>query len=1047
MELQLGTALEKLRASKRIVCLRASELAARDCVSEITTKYDETATNPYQLQTDVRGTRAYTVRLQFTKNGHFRASHCTCPAFASYSGACKHVIATLIVAESKQAMTGFDWPIIVQPAQKVASKITVLDGSVQLIPYFIMSPRSAVLEFRIVGAREYVVKSIPDFLRAVRLERNIRYGQQLEFVHRLAAFHEDSQRLIERFLALDERRLATVLNGRQVITSLKTLVVIAKMCREVRIRTREQGEQTYQYVPERPKFSLDFNVIKGISTLEWRKPTVGSVYGDETANVLFWNQQLYLFKETEEQLAGVLAELTNREATYEIYNFNRFYDHELPIIADYVRDLSGWFDLAVNEEPLRARVRISLDKNDDMSANIIYELGEQLFLSNDYQGRTEMFADKIAAFGLEKKLHEAGFDHFLKLRDEELAYEFIHELLPQLANEYHVEISDDFANWKLPSAASSFTFGIRLESDLLKIDVDQLQFSLSDYRAIAKKYQLKKKYHRLQSGAFINLQTPELQDAFELIAELDLSDEELVKGVATRTKAEAFWLQDRLRQQTLQIQTNQAFQRLANDVSHEVGEYQFPQIQATLRSYQETGVRWLSVLGQYQMGAILADDMGLGKTLQVITLLLGLKERGENSAPHLIVTPKTLLYNWQAECRKFASTLNVLVISGTMSERKALIATMNDYDVVITSYDALRRDSVAYEAYEFHYAVLDEAHIIKNALTQGAKSVKKLRTQQRVALTGTPIENSLADLWSLFDFILPGFLGSYPEFRKRYEQPITKFGDTDKQKRLQKLTAPFILRRLKTEVLTELPEKIETTMYCTLERDQRKLYEQTLVQANRELQAEIDAYGEQKARTLMWTLLLRLRQLCCHPALYLENYQAESAKLQLCLELVEESISGHHQVLIFSQFTSMLDVIAESLEQRGITYFMLNGKTSASERLALVERFNRGEVPIFLISLKAGGTGLNLTGADVVIHYDPWWNLSAQNQATDRAYRMGQTKTVQVYQLLAKDTIEERIATLQQRKHALAEALVQTGETPLSTSDIKNLVFENAFQK
>ncbi|MGL4952318.1 MAG: DEAD/DEAH box helicase, partial [Culicoidibacterales bacterium] len=365
------------------------------------------------------------------------------------------------------------------------------------------------------------------------------------------------------------------------------------------------------------------------------------------------------------------------------------------------------------------------------------------------------------------------------------------------------------------------------------------------------------------------------------------------------------------------------------------------------------------------------------------------------------VTPKSLVYNWQVEFAKFAPTMRVLLVSGSAFERREQIAMIADYDVVITSYDAIRRDHQQYATIGFHHVVLDEAHIVKNALTQGAKSVKMLTSRCRLALTGTPIENSLADLWSLFDFVLPSYLGTYPDFKKQYERPITKQHDQGLQQKLHQRTRPFILRRLKRDVLTELPKKLETTLYCQLEGEQRKLYEYTLLQANQKLQAEVAIKGEQGARVLMWTLLLRLRQICCHPGLYVENYHDTSAKLQLCLELVKESLEGKHQVLIFSQFTSMLDVIAQALQVQGIPYFLLTGKTPASQRVDLAERFNQGEVPIFLISLKAGGTGLNLTGADVVIHYDPWWNLSAENQATDRAHRMGQTNVVQVYQLLA----------------------------------------------
>ena len=450
-------------------------------------------------------------------------------------------------------------------------------------------------------------------------------------------------------------------------------------------------------------------------------------------------------------------------------------------------------------------------------------------------------------------------------------------------------------------------------------------------------------------------------------------------------------------------------------------------LQKTLRRYQKTGYRWLKTLSKYQMGGILADDMGLGKTLQVISVLLS--EKGQSNKSSLIVAPSSLIYNWESEIHKFAPGLTTMIIHGDPATRRQLIQDSSNVDIVITSYDLIRRDVESYHSQSFRYCILDEAHYIKNHTTLSAKAVKKVNSEIRFALTGTPIENSLSDLWSIFDFILPGYFGTYAQFRKKYEVPIMKQQNLNLLSRIHQQVAPFILRRLKKDVLKELPEKIETSMYCEMDKTQRDLYHAMVYEMKEQMNQEIQEQGIERSRIKILALLMRLRQICCDPSLYLENYKGESAKLKLCLELVDECISTGHKVLIFSQFTSMLDILSKELTAKEIKHLMLTGSTKTNERLALTEQFNSDDTPVFLISLKAGGTGLNLTGADVVIHYDPWWNMSAQNQATDRAHRLGQEKTVQVFKLFVKNTIEEKIERLQQRKRDLTEAIVQEGET------------------
>lgn len=411
----------------------------------------------------------------------------------------------------------------------------------------------------------------------------------------------------------------------------------------------------------------------------------------------------------------------------------------------------------------------------------------------------------------------------------------------------------------------------------------------------------------------------------------------------------------------------------------------------------------------------------------------------------LVVSPSSLMLNWQNEVNKFAKELKTLVIKGTSVERKRQIEEIDQYDLVITSYDLLKRDMEVYleKDYVFRYIIADEAQYLKNSNTQNAKCIKKIKADTRYALTGTPIENSLAELWSIFDFIMPGYLFTYKKFKTRYETPIVKGESQEAMANLKMLIEPFILRRNKKEVLTELPEKTITILNNEMGEEQRNIYLTYLAQAKKEIADEIEMNGYERSQMQILAALTRLRQICCHPSLFIEGYQEGSSKLEQCMEVVQEAVKSGHKILLFSGYTSMFDMMEKELKQREIQYFKLTGSTKVDQRIELVDEFNENpEIKVFLISLKAGGTGLNLTGADVVIHYDPWWNLSTENQATDRAYRIGQKNNVQVYKLITKNSIEEKIYDLQQKKAELADNMLSTKTSfvnKLSKEEIMNL--------
>ena len=568
--------------------------------------------------------------------------------------------------------------------------------------------------------------------------------------------------------------------------------------------------------------------------------------------------------------------------------------------------------------------------------------------------------------------------------------------------------------------------GVSVSNGLLDLEIDTENIDRKDLLEVLEGYKLHKKYYRLKNGDFVNLEDESLQMLRELMDTMHLPPKDFVRGKMHLPMYRTLYL-DKLLEEKEGVYTSRdhTFREMVkNFKTISDADYEVPEsLRRVMRSYQKNGFKWLKTLESCQFGGILADDMGLGKTIQAISFLLSQKKEGVTS---LVVAPASLVFNWGEEFERFGSELKVQLVTGDQQERQKKIEQYADYDVSVTSYDLLRRDIACYEDKKFTYQIIDEAQYIKNHTTAAAKAVKVIDSQMRIALTGTPIENRLSELWSIFDFLMPGFLYSYDVFKKEIETPAVKNADMDAMARLQRMVGPFIMRRLKTDVLKDLPDKLEEVRYVKFEKEQQTVYDAQIVHMREILaQQSEDEFNKNKIKVL--AELTRLRQICCDPHLCFDNYEGGSAKLDSCIELVQSAMDSGHKMLLFSQFTSMLGRIRNRLEENGIPYYMITGETSKEKRLQLVKAFNEDDVPIFLISLKAGGVGLNLTGADVVIHYDPWWNAAAQNQATDRAHRIGQTKKVTVYKIIVRHSVEEKILKLQETKRDLAEQ-VMSGE-------------------
>ncbi len=468
---------------------------------------------------------------------------------------------------------------------------------------------------------------------------------------------------------------------------------------------------------------------------------------------------------------------------------------------------------------------------------------------------------------------------------------------------------------------------------------------------------------------------------------------------------------------------------LIKDVSEPFkNHFPVPQnINAVLYPYQENGYQWLSTLQHYNLGAILADDMGLGKSLQTISLVEHVFEAG-NTDPVLIVCPSSLVYNWSNEFKKFVPHRRTALISGEAESRHKKIADPQNM-VLITSYNTLQHDYELYMTKKFSMVIADEAQYIKNPETLNAQSIKTIHAPFKLALSGTPIENKLQDLWSLFDFILPGFLRTKSDFNKKYSSAETTPKALDE---LHDRIAPYILRRMKKDVLTDLPEKTEEKLYVKMDDEQQKLYDAEVAKLRALIEHKTTEEFD-KEKLFILSQITKLRQLCCAPELLYDNFTGENAKLNATFDLLENALAGGHKVLLFSQFTRMLELLAKRFTEQNIPYYLLTGDTTPAKRAEMVRSFQSDDVPVFCISLKAGGTGLTLTAADIVIHYDPWWNVSAENQASDRAYRIGQKNPVTVYKIICKNAIEEQILNIQEKRKKLAESML-SGESISDTN-------------
>ena len=746
-------------------------------------------------------------------------------------------------------------------------------------------------------------------------------------------------------------------------------------------------------------------------------------------------------------------------------NCIEFYEEEKDDVASFVlptlNKISNKVDIDTSLEQefyiKELKAIVYFEKNlEDIEVFIIFKYGDIEInpfnrKENKAQEGKALIRDMDKEMSIINQFHEFGFvrtNKGFEMQDEEKLLEFLVSGLEKLQQVAEVYYSEEFKKIKV-HGNTGYKSNIKLNKDnLLEFNFSIEGIDNIELSNIFSSLREKRKYHRLKNGSFVLLDSQNILKVAQMIEYLNIKDRDIAKNKILLSKYNAIYIEEKLKRDGMNfVDTNKKFKDLVNTVKDikEIKVIVPKTLDKIMRDYQKMGFVWLKTLASCGFGGILADEMGLGKTLQAIALILSDVEENENKQPSLVICPTSVVYNWKDEIEKFAPALNCIVISGNKSQRNQQKQNIEETDIVITSYALIRRDLEDYKKIKFKYCFLDEAQYIKNFNSQNAFSVKSINAQSKFALTGTPIENSLTELWSIFDFIMPGYMLNHSAFSKKYEVPIVKDGSQKALQELNNHVKPFILRRTKREVAKDLPSKIEHRISVEMTEQQKKVYLAYLNDAKGELAEDIKAKGFNKSKFKVLSILTRLRQICCDPSTFIENYNGGSGKMEALDEILENSLEEGHRILIFSQFTRVLKNISNRLEDKGIRYMYLDGSTKAEKRVEMVKTFNEGYSQVFLISLKAGGTGINLTGADMVIHFDPWWNPAVEAQATDRAHRIGQMKTVEVIKLIARGTIEEKIFKLQQKKKEIIESVIndKTGSelllSQMSQNEIEDL--------
>lgn len=1009
----------------------------------------------------VRGSINYFVEINmdgFEKG--YLGTYCECPAYETY-GSCKHIAATLISIVNKQpgntsSFSAFDYQTTnrfmraLSEAQSAPESTNIPQTKIPLkIEYYCKwnYNKQLMLEIKAGEKRCFVVKNASEFISNVIKGREQYFTKTFTYNPEFYYLQEADQFIFEQ--------LYSFIKNEQVYKNLpfyhyqdgsdnKRAVIIPPLAAKPLLEkltdrnfSVESSYKSYQPIHiEKDRLPFNFHLSKNTKEeLVLKMDDMQDIVYFDKYDLLFYSGTFYFPAKNQipilDQIAGFGTDLS---LPIEKNKADTFLSEALPTLKKIgeVR-VEDTVAEEIIQLPLRAKLFLEL-KEDWIIGKLEYHYGNHEI--DPFNGREAhdafIIRDVEKEHSIMQLIEYANFRYngkelYIEAYEDEDIYNFLYHILPQLDEEVELFLTSEVRNFIVETEPKPST-SVSLESsaNLLEIGFSIDGVNDEEINRILDAIIEKKRYYRLDSGALMSLEGEEFSSIKRLFDDMDIEKPDVQEGNVSLPVFRGTQL-DEL------IETNKNYDPAFRKLLHQLKApdeqiYPLPEnLQANLRNYQHTGYQWFKSLSNYHLGGILADDMGLGKTLQSIAYIAS----EEREHPHLIVAPSSVVYNWKNECEKFAPDLQLAVLTGNPVDRHKKMKESSAADVWITSYATLRQDVGHYRELTFQTMILDEAQYIKNYATKTSKAIREIKAGRRFALSGTPIENSIDELWAIFQVILPGLLPNHRSFKQLSNEKIAR------------MTKPFILRRLKQDVLKELPEKIESVHVSELTKEQKDLY----IGYHRRLQAEAAASmkesGFQQNRMKILAGLTRLRQICCHPSLFIENYEGQSGKLEQLMETVRNAVKNGKRMLIFSQFTSMHDIIMKKLGQEGISYFYLHGQTPSKERVEMSERFNNGENDVFLISLKAGGTGLNLTGADTVILYDLWWNPAVEDQATGRAHRFGQKNVVQVIRLITEGTIEEKIYELQQKKRELIDQVIQPGETMLSSlseEDVRELL-------
>lgn len=886
-----------------------------------------------------------------------------------------------------------------------------LDSEIDLILNINTHQSPYTLSLKIKKDKAYVIQSIGEFLSTIREEEYFSYTPSFGFVHTLSSFTPKAQKIIS---FLSQTYIYSSKRDKEIVIYKSSFIDLLFLLKDCFIVLND--EEYYidpVYITPNIEINKDDVVITPLLLDEQYSNNSKTVVIDHQTGIINLiqhknksYQKLYTFISENkgfkwEHVSDLLLTklnpiLSNKETT----------SHDLNKVASL--EINLYLDLTSNDT-LIVKTSYVLGGNESTKGEIIQNIR--------YFAKVEKYLNLLAQLKLEDNC---------TIYDHEVIYNILKNDLSELKKVCKIYLSE---NLKQKDTKNKLQLNINATYDIdwLNLNLQNSKYTIKEIQAILKSYNLKKKFYLLKND-IVFLDDENLEPLNNLFNTYKIKDTSF-----TLPLYEIFNISSL--DNSFNLTLDNKITEIISDIKNYSDSDFVPnnRLKSLMKPYQINAYKWLNTLHKHKLGGILADDMGLGKTLEMISFITTLS----TSKPILIVTPKSLLYNWENEFKTWSPETKIKIIVGNKTQRTALIneASIKSKTVFITSYDSLRNDIDLYQNCSFSLMILDEAQYIKNVSTQKTQATKEIVADSRFVLTGTPIENSLSDLWSLFDFLMPGYLGSYQSFKKNYQNLIATSDNETTKKRLLAKIKPFILRRTKEEVLNELPPKTETIKMLTMEERQENLYNAYLEKIKLTL-------NDKSNKIDILASLTRLRQLCIDPYLFIDNYTGPSIKIETCLNLIHQAIQSGHKVIIFSSFTKALEQLNTRLKKELINAYYIHGQVDAQTRLDYSNEFNNlHSTKVMLVSIKAGGTGLNLTGGDIVIHLDPWWNIATENQATDRTHRIGQTKPVTVIKLICKNSIEEKVLLLQNLKKNLSNDFILHGENIINSIDDEDIKY------